>query len=143
MTQTVKGAMTILRLQWDATWHIIERAVARGKARKEPSLLPRIGIDEKAFAKGRKFVSILHDKFHIKTLAKDSVDKIRRGEQSICNLTLAIGRAWFLQRALTRFLVPGDGGKGKELLQRLVSASHSYQDGADEKTSSEFEGANR
>jgi hypothetical protein len=44
MTQTVKGAMTILRLQWDATWHIIERAVARGKARKEPSLVPRIGI---------------------------------------------------------------------------------------------------
>ena len=61
MTQTVKGAMTILRLQWDATWHIIERAVARGKARKEPSVLPRIGIDEKAFAKGRKYVSILYN----------------------------------------------------------------------------------
>jgi len=60
MTQTVKGAMTILRLNWDATWNIIERAVARGKARKEPSLLPRIGIDEKAFAKGRKYVSILY-----------------------------------------------------------------------------------
>jgi transposase len=53
MTQTVKGAMSILRLQWDSTWHVIERAVARGKARKEPSLLPRIGIDEKAFAKGQ------------------------------------------------------------------------------------------
>ncbi len=25
MTQTVKGAMTILRLLWDATWNIIER----------------------------------------------------------------------------------------------------------------------
>ena len=47
------------------------------------------------------------------------------------------------QRDLTRSLGPGDGGEGKELLQRLVSASHSYQDGADEKTSSEFEGANR
>ena len=61
MTQTVKGAMTILRLKWDATWHIIERAVARGKARKEPSLLPRIGIDEKAFAKGQSFVSLIYD----------------------------------------------------------------------------------
>jgi ABC-type phosphate/phosphonate transport system ATPase subunit len=57
MTQTVKGAMTILRLQWDATWHIIERAFARKKARKEQSLLPRIGIDEKAFAKARKKLS--------------------------------------------------------------------------------------
>jgi transposase len=53
LTQTVKGAMAILRLQWDATRHIIERAVALGKARKE-SLLPRIGIDENAFAKGSK-----------------------------------------------------------------------------------------
>lgn len=61
MTQTVKGAMTILRLLWDATWNIIERAVKRGKARKEPSLLPRIGIDEKAFSKGQKYVSILYN----------------------------------------------------------------------------------
>jgi transposase len=53
--------MTILQLQWDATWHIIARAVARGKARKEPSLLPRIGIDEKALAKGRKYVLILYN----------------------------------------------------------------------------------
>jgi len=61
MTQTVKGAMTILRLKWDATWHIIERAVARGKARKQPSPLPRIGIDEKAFAKGHSYVSMIYD----------------------------------------------------------------------------------
>lgn len=61
MTQTVKGAMTILRLKWDCTWHIIERAVARGKARKEPSPLPRIGIDEKAFAKGHSYVSMIYD----------------------------------------------------------------------------------
>jgi transposase len=61
MTQTVKGAMTILRLKWDATWHIIERAVARGKARKHPSPLPRIGIDEKAFARGQSYVSMIYD----------------------------------------------------------------------------------
>lgn len=60
-TQTVKNAMAILRLKWDATWHIIERAVERGKARKEPSILPRIGIDEKAFAKGHSFVSMIYD----------------------------------------------------------------------------------
>ena len=41
MTQSVQGAMAILRLKWDATWHLIERAVARGKARKELSPLPR------------------------------------------------------------------------------------------------------
>jgi transposase len=76
MTQTVKGAMTILRLQWDATWHIIERAVARGKARKEPSVLQRIGIDEKAFAKGRKYVSILYN------LDNNTVEAIEEGHDT-------------------------------------------------------------
>jgi transposase len=76
MTQTVKGAMTILRLQWDATWHIIERAVARGKARKEPSVLQRIGIDEKAFAKGRKYVSILYN------LDNSTVEAIEEGHDT-------------------------------------------------------------
>jgi transposase len=76
MTQTVKGAMTILRLNWDATWNIIERAVARGKARKEPSLLPRIGIDEKAFAKGRKYVSILYN------LDNSTVEAIEEGHDT-------------------------------------------------------------
>lgn len=95
MSQTVKGSMTILRLQGDTTSHNIERAVARGKARTEPSLLPRIGIDEKAFAKGRKYVSILYNldnstvevieegqgKFHIMKVASDAVDKVRHGER--------------------------------------------------------------
>ncbi|MFN5917598.1 MAG: transposase family protein, partial [Planctomycetota bacterium] len=76
MTQTVKGAMTILRLNWDATWNIIERAVAREKARKEPSLLPQIGIDEKAFAKGRKYVSILYN------LDNSTVEAIEEGHDT-------------------------------------------------------------
>jgi len=209
MTQTVKGAMTILRLQWDATWHIIERAVARGKARKEPSLLPRIGIDEKAFAKGRTYVSILynldnstveaieeghdteaakscfsqlsqeqlqsveaiamdmspafvraakelipfaeskimHDKFHIMKMANHAVDKVRRGEhkqllkdgddrlkgskyfwltslenhsekqharfQSICNQSLATGRAWSYKELLSDLWAQETVGKAK------------------------------
>jgi hypothetical protein len=73
MTQTVKGAMSILRLQWDATWHIIERAVARGKARKEPSLLPRIGIDEKALSKGQSYVTIVYN------LDESTVEAIQEG----------------------------------------------------------------
>jgi len=50
------GTTAFLDSTRDALRHIIERAVARGKARKEPSLLPRIGM------------------------ANDAVDKVRRGE---------------------------------------------------------------
>jgi transposase len=73
MTQTVQGAMAILRLKWDATWHIMERAVARGKARKELSPLPRIGIDEKAFAKGQSYISRIYN------LDKSTVEAISDG----------------------------------------------------------------
>lgn len=61
MTQVVKGAQIIRRQVKDSTWRIIERTVARGRYRMEPSGRPRIGIDEKVFPKGRTYVSILHN----------------------------------------------------------------------------------
>lgn len=60
-TQNVKGAMSILRTKWDQTWSIVERAVARGKARKETTMLPHLGIDEKAFLKGQNYITLLYD----------------------------------------------------------------------------------
>jgi transposase len=59
--QTVKGAMALLRTKWDQTWGIIERAVARGQARKGQAVIPRLGIDEKAFKKGHSYVTLLYD----------------------------------------------------------------------------------
>ena len=63
-TQTVTGAMSILRTKWDQTWGIVERAVARGKARKEVQPLPHVGIDEKAFLKGQNYITLLYDLQH-------------------------------------------------------------------------------
>jgi transposase len=60
-TQNVKGAMSILRTKWDQTWSIVQRAVARGKARKEAKAVPRLGIDEKAFLKGQNYITLLYD----------------------------------------------------------------------------------
>ena len=59
--QTVKGAQGILRTSWDETWHILRKAVARGKARKAEKLMPRIGIDEKAFRKGQNYITLIYD----------------------------------------------------------------------------------
>lgn len=61
VTQTVTGAMALLGTKWDQTWHIVDRAVARGKMRKQAKDMPRIGIDEKAFAKGQSYVTVLYD----------------------------------------------------------------------------------
>jgi transposase len=61
VTQTVKGAMSLLGTKWDQTWNIVQRAVTRGQERKEAMPLPRIGIDEKAFAKGQSYLTLLYD----------------------------------------------------------------------------------
>ena len=60
-TQTVKGAQGILRTSWDETWHILRKAVARGKGRKTDKAMPRIGIDEKAFRKGQNYITLIYD----------------------------------------------------------------------------------
>jgi transposase len=60
-TQTVQGSMGLLSLKWDQTWNIIERAVRRGQARKQAAPLPRVGIDEKSFKKGHRYITMLYD----------------------------------------------------------------------------------
>ncbi|MFM8952376.1 MAG: transposase [Planctomycetaceae bacterium] len=42
-------------------WHVLERAVARGLARKQATAIARIGVDEKAFRKGDWYLTIVND----------------------------------------------------------------------------------
>jgi len=57
----VQGATRILRISWDEAWHIMERAVGRGQLRKERRISPRVGVDEKAAAKGHKYLTLVCD----------------------------------------------------------------------------------
>ena len=57
----VLGAARVLRISWDEAWHIIERAVARGQARKQKRSVRRIGVDEKSAAKGHDYLTIVCD----------------------------------------------------------------------------------
>lgn len=75
-TQTVTGAMRILRISWDQTWQIMQRAVARGQQRKSASPLPRIGMDEKAFARGHSYITLLYD------LDRSTVEAIAPGRDT-------------------------------------------------------------
>jgi transposase len=72
-TQTVTGTMRILRTTWDQTWPIVERAVARGQVRKQVLPIPHLGIDEKAFAKGQSYLTLLVD------LDRSTVEAISEG----------------------------------------------------------------
>lgn len=73
-TQTVEGARSILGISWDATWRILERAVARGQARKQSGPLPRIGLDEKSFKKGHSYITLIYD------LDKSTVEAVAEGK---------------------------------------------------------------
>ncbi len=53
--------MAILRTSWDETWHILTNAVDRGQSRKVATPIPQIGIDEKAFAQGHSYITLLVD----------------------------------------------------------------------------------
>jgi transposase len=61
LSTDVKKAATILCITWDEAWHIMERAVTRGR-RAKPSALPaKIGVDEKAIAKGQRYMTLVCD----------------------------------------------------------------------------------
>ena len=57
----VTGATRILGMSWDEAWGVMERAVVRGKARKRPEVVRQIGVDEKAAAKGHKYLTLVCD----------------------------------------------------------------------------------
>ena len=58
---SVTGATQILGLSWDEAWHLMERAVARGQVRKACRVIPHLGVDEKAIAKGHRYLTLVCD----------------------------------------------------------------------------------
>jgi transposase len=57
----ILGATRILRISWDEAWHIQERAVARGQRAKAARVLAYLGVDEKAAAKGQRYLTLVCD----------------------------------------------------------------------------------
>ena len=55
----VEGAARLLRLSWDEAWHLMDRAVARGLARKPHVVPARIGVDEKAAGRGQDYITVV------------------------------------------------------------------------------------
>lgn len=61
---SITGAKRILRTSWDKAWGIMERAVVRGMERKQARPARHIGVDEKAIAKGHKYMTLVCDLDH-------------------------------------------------------------------------------
>ena len=57
----VSGASGLLRTSWNETWHLMERAVARGLSVKEPGAPAHLGVDEKSAGRGQDYITIVSD----------------------------------------------------------------------------------
>ncbi len=58
---TISGARRILGMSWDEVHGVMQRAVARGRSRKQPRPLLAVGVDEKAHRKGHQYLTIVSD----------------------------------------------------------------------------------
>ena len=56
-----KAVAERLQLSWDEIHGILERAVKRGLARRQAEEIPQLGVDEKAFRKGHKYLTLVND----------------------------------------------------------------------------------
>lgn len=57
----VSAAQRLLRVSWDEAWGVMDRAVTRGLRRKKARVIPRLGVDEKAFRKGHQYMTVVCD----------------------------------------------------------------------------------
>lgn len=77
--QTVKAACQLLNISWDQAWNVMDRADNRGMLRKEAISSRLLGVDEKDFRKGNRYLTIVND------LDKSTVEFIaeNRGKSSL------------------------------------------------------------
>ena len=66
LSTDVKKAAALLSITWDEAWHIMEHAVIRGRSAKTQAMPAKIGIDEKAIAKGHRYMTLVCDLEHAK-----------------------------------------------------------------------------
>jgi transposase len=63
-----KAVAEQLQLSWDEIHGIMERAVERGLARRQAEEIPQLGVDEKAFRKGHKYLTLVNDLTRLRVL---------------------------------------------------------------------------
>lgn len=59
--KTIKGVCEILDIHWEACFRVMRKAVERGQERKSRQPPRYVGVDEKAFRKGHRYVTVVSD----------------------------------------------------------------------------------
>lgn len=73
---SIQAARRILGISWDEAWYLMHRAVKRGLARKEPRVIPYLGVDEKSAGPGQtNYVTVICD------LVGGTVEEVTEGRE--------------------------------------------------------------
>ena len=115
----VSGATRILRISWDEAWGLMERAVTRGRHRKGRTVVRRIGVDEKAAAKGHRYLTLVCDldEGTVEHIAEDRKQESLEGyyaglsPQQLDGLEAVARDMWEPYIQATRARVPEAAGK--------------------------------
>jgi transposase len=115
----VTGATRILRISWDEAWRIMKHAVKRGQARKEKKIVPVIGVDEKAIAKGHRYLTLVYDlkQGTVEHIVEDrkieSLESYYQGlsKEQLAGIEAVAMDMWEPYFQATMGHVPGAGGK--------------------------------
>ena len=60
-SRSLSQATDLLHLHWESVQRVIDRAVERGLARRSIEGLKRVGLDEKSFQRGQRYISLMTD----------------------------------------------------------------------------------
>jgi transposase len=116
---TVQGVCRLLDLGWDQVWGVAKRAVDRGQRRKKARVIPTIGVDEKAFRKGHKYMTVVCD------LAEGTVEHVAEGR------TTASLESYYA--GLSPEQLAGIEAVAMDMWQPYVKATRACVPGADQK----------
>jgi transposase len=115
----VKNAAAILNITWDEAWHIMKRAVIRGRTAKVNQPPQLMGVDEKSYAKRHKYVTVVYD------LQNATVEYLGRGRDFS-----SLG-AYF--KAFEPQALEGIEGIALDMCQAYINACNHFVPEADKK----------
>jgi len=112
---SIEATGRLCSLSWDQSWNTLERAVARGLARKEHRIPSRIGVDEKAIARGHKYESLVYDldqgtvEYVVDDRKQESLESYYRqfSHEELAGVQVVAMDMWDPYIAATKAYIPG------------------------------------
>lgn len=116
---SISATARLSGLSWDSSYGAVSRAVARGFSRKEQRIPARIAVDEKSFAKGHKYETLVcdHDRGTVEFVAdhnkQESLEQYYRQftDEEKASVTVVTMDMWDPFIAATRNHIPESENK--------------------------------